>query len=215
MVLWEKKVESATTLCWREEIKRLKMLAVPMCLWIVSRWWSLEQIYLSDVELPLITSPLLLPTKVCVCVWTQVTLTLPAKPLCNSWKERTGHHPILEGTQLSFCESDAINSHPICPHTQAWLSCPCSRTPWSLLWSQYAKCTFLALPVVQVYLCSRAGWMGFWATWTSGRCPCPWKVGWDSMTVKGSFQPQTILTILWSFCDLWSGEWRHRVGDGH
>jgi len=22
--------------------------------------------------------------------------------------------------------------------------------------------------------CSRPGWMGFWATCSSGRCPCPW-----------------------------------------
>jgi len=21
--------------------------------------------------------------------------------------------------------------------------------------------------------CSRPGWMGLWATWSSGRCPCP------------------------------------------
>ncbi|KFU98841.1 U5 small nuclear ribonucleoprotein 200 kDa helicase, partial [Tauraco erythrolophus] len=23
--------------------------------------------------------------------------------------------------------------------------------------------------------CSRPGWMGLWATWCSGRCPCPWQ----------------------------------------
>jgi len=27
--------------------------------------------------------------------------------------------------------------------------------------------------------CSRPGWMGFWATWSSGRCPCPWQGGWN------------------------------------
>jgi len=26
--------------------------------------------------------------------------------------------------------------------------------------------------------CSRPGWMGLWATWSSGRCPCPWQGGW-------------------------------------
>ena len=25
--------------------------------------------------------------------------------------------------------------------------------------------------------CSRPGWMGLWATWSSGRCPCPWQGG--------------------------------------
>jgi len=27
--------------------------------------------------------------------------------------------------------------------------------------------------------CSRPGWMGLWATWCSGRCPCPWQGGWN------------------------------------
>ena len=27
--------------------------------------------------------------------------------------------------------------------------------------------------------CSRPGWMGLWATWSSGRCPCPWQGGWN------------------------------------
>jgi len=25
--------------------------------------------------------------------------------------------------------------------------------------------------------CSKPGWMRFWATWSSGRCPCPWQEG--------------------------------------
>ena len=27
--------------------------------------------------------------------------------------------------------------------------------------------------------CSRPGWMGLWATWSGGRCPCPWQGGWN------------------------------------
>jgi len=27
--------------------------------------------------------------------------------------------------------------------------------------------------------CSRPGWMGLWATWSSGRCPCLWYGGWN------------------------------------
>ena len=26
---------------------------------------------------------------------------------------------------------------------------------------------------------SRAGWTGLGATWSSGRCPCPWQGGWE------------------------------------
>jgi len=26
---------------------------------------------------------------------------------------------------------------------------------------------------------SRPGWMGFWATQSSRRCPCPWQGGWN------------------------------------
>ena len=27
--------------------------------------------------------------------------------------------------------------------------------------------------------CSRPGWMGLWATWSSGGCPCPWQGVWN------------------------------------
>ena len=27
--------------------------------------------------------------------------------------------------------------------------------------------------------CSRPGWMGLWAAWSSGRCPCSWQGGWN------------------------------------
>jgi len=26
--------------------------------------------------------------------------------------------------------------------------------------------------------CLQSGWMGLWAAWCSGRCPCPWQGGW-------------------------------------
>jgi len=38
--------------------------------------------------------------------------------------------------------------------------------------------------------CSRPGWMGLWATWSTGRCPCPWQGGWNKMIFKNSFQPK-------------------------
>ena len=27
--------------------------------------------------------------------------------------------------------------------------------------------------------CWRTCWMGLWATWSSGKCPCPWQGGWN------------------------------------
>jgi len=27
--------------------------------------------------------------------------------------------------------------------------------------------------------CSRPGWMGLWETWSSGRCACPRRRGWN------------------------------------
>jgi len=29
------------------------------------------------------------------------------------------------------------------------------------------------------WLCSRPGWMRLWATWSSGRCLCPWQGAWN------------------------------------
>jgi len=29
--------------------------------------------------------------------------------------------------------------------------------------------------------CSRPGWMGLWAAWSGGRCPCLWQWGWSEM----------------------------------
>jgi len=52
--------------------------------------------------------------------------------LCTCSKERIGHHPVLEGSQLSFCETDVINSHTTSPYPQAWIFYPSSRMPCSL-----------------------------------------------------------------------------------
>jgi len=41
----------------------------------------------------------------------------------------------------------------------------------------------------------RPGWMGLWATWSSGRCPCPWQGGWNYMIYKVSSNQ----TILWFY----------------
>ena len=49
--------------------------------------------------------------------------------------------------------------------------------------------------------CSRPGWMGLWATWSSGRCPCPWQGAWNEMIFKVSSNPNHSM-ILW-FCDNW------------
>ena len=32
---------------------------------------------------------------------------------------------------------------------------------------------------VPPWKCSRPGWMGLWATWSSGGCPCPQQGGWN------------------------------------
>ena len=44
--------------------------------------------------------------------------------------------------------------------------------------------------------CSRPGWTGLWATWASGRCPCPWQGCWSLRSLSAQ-------TIPW-FCEyLW------------
>ena len=70
--------------------------------------------------------------------------------------------------------------------------------------------------------CSRPGWMRLWATWSSGRCPCPWQGRWNWMIFKVpsnpnhsmilllyiSLQPDCYLYLtkrvwLWNKCGLW------------
>jgi len=35
----------------------------------------------------------------------------------------------------------------------------------------------------------RPGWMGLWATWSSGGCPCSWQGGWNQMIFKVPSNP--------------------------
>jgi len=46
--------------------------------------------------------------------------------------------------------------------------------------------------------CSRPGWMELWETWSSGRCHCPWRGGWDKMIFKVSSNPYHFM-ILWFY----------------
>ena len=40
--------------------------------------------------------------------------------------------------------------------------------------------------------------MGLWATWSSGRCPCPWQGGWSEMIFKVPSNPAHSV-ILWFY----------------
>ena len=57
--------------------------------------------------------------------------------------------------------------------------------------------------------CSRPGWMGPWAAWSSGRCPCPWQGNWNKMLFKVSSSPNHS-KILW-FCDYNSVLKSHKI----
>ena len=37
--------------------------------------------------------------------------------------------------------------------------------------------------------------MGLWATWSGGRCPCPWQKGWNQVVLRAL----PIQTILWFY----------------
>jgi len=45
------------------------------------------------------------------------------------------------------------------------------------------------LPREYPWKCSRPGWTGLWASWSSRRCACPWQRGWNSMIFKGPSNP--------------------------
>ena len=47
---------------------------------------------------------------------------------------------------------------------------------------------------------SRPGWMELWATWSSGRCPCPIAGGWNEMVLKISSNPKCICFTEMVFC---------------
>ena len=43
--------------------------------------------------------------------------------------------------------------------------------------------------------CSGLGWMGLWATWSSGRCPCPWQ----GLGTRWSLKSLPTQPILWFY----------------
>ena len=47
--------------------------------------------------------------------------------------------------------------------------------------------------------CSRPGWMGLWATWSGGRCPCPGQRGWTTRSLNVTPYPNHSM-ILWFTC---------------
>ena len=51
----------------------------------------------------------------------------------------------------------------------------------SLLWGWWGTGTGCPekLWMPPPWACSSPGWTGLWATWSSGRCPCPWQGGWN------------------------------------
>jgi len=59
------------------------------------------------------------------------------------------------------------------------------RTNWerALMW------------VTPPWRCSRPGWMGLWATWSSGRCPCPWQRGWNRLISKVCSNPNCSMIL--------------------
>ena len=42
-------------------------------------------------------------------------------------------------------------------------------------WNRFPERLWMPHP----WKCLRPGWMGLWATWSSGGCPCPWQGGWN------------------------------------
>jgi len=71
-----------------------------------------------------------------------------------------------------------------------------NSSPWGW-WNTGTGCPEkLWLPAP--WQCSRPGWMGLWATWSSGRCPCWWQGGWNQMMFKIPSNPNHSM-ILWFF----------------
>ena len=66
-----------------------------------------------------------------------------------------------------------------------------------LLWRQWGPGTGcpekLWLP--DPWNCSRPAWMGLWATWSSGRCPCPWQDGVELKSLSVPPRPNHSTTL--------------------
>ena len=74
-------------------------------------------------------------------------------------------------------------------------------------WQRLPKKLWLPPP----WKCPRPGWMELWATWSGGRCPCPWQGGWIQMIfkvpsnpnhlmIRWFYDPSDKLTHLWDKC---------------
>ena len=50
--------------------------------------------------------------------------------------------------------------------------------------------------------CSRPGWRGLWATWSSGRCPCPWQ----GVGTRWYLRALPTQTILWFYARVHTAE---------
>ena len=46
-------------------------------------------------------------------------------------------------------------------------------------------------------MCSMPGWSALWATWSSGRCPCPWQEGWTRWSLKVPSNPKQSMILWW------------------
>lgn len=55
------------------------------------------------------------------------------------------------------------------------------------------------------WLCSRSGWMGLWATWPIGRCPCPCQWGWTRPSLEILSTPNHLIMLLLACCNDMSG----------
>lgn len=60
-------------------------------------------------------------------------------------------------------------------NTEQWK--PLTHTPARHLWGSWSPGTGYPeeLWMAHSWKCSRPLWMGLWATWASGQCPCPWQ----------------------------------------
>ena len=57
--------------------------------------------------------------------------------------------------------------------------------------------------------CSRPGRMGLWATWSGGRCPCPWQGSWNYTVFKVPCNPNCSVILWWND---WPGRWWESSG---
>lgn len=44
---------------------------------------------------------------------------------------------------------------------------------------------------------NHVGWMGLWATWFSGQCPCPWQRYWNQMILNVPSNPKGSMILMY------------------